>query len=105
VLDDDVESSIPRMGRPWSRITLRHLLTQHSGLRDAFMLQDWLRPARMAATERCHFEILGRTGTQLHAWRRIPIQQRRLHLLGSIVSGVSGQIACAFADANIFTVG
>ena len=49
-LDDDVGKYIPEWADHGSRITIRHLLTHTSGLRDAFMLQG-LAPPREDGSE------------------------------------------------------
>lgn len=45
-LDNDVQKYVPEWADHGSGITIRHLLTHTSGLRDAFMLQGWRRPQR-----------------------------------------------------------
>ena len=100
-LDDDVSKYIPDWSNRQHSVTIRHLLTHTSGLRDAFVLQGWAP----------------NTGTSNDALIKILSRQRGLNyvpgaeyqynnggylLLGKILERASGQTLGAFADVNIF---
>ena len=100
-LDDDVSKYVPGWSVHGHRVTVRHVLTHTSGLRDAYMLQGWAP----------------NNGNSNDAFLRILSRQRGLNfapgaeyqynnggylLLGSILQRASGQTLGAFADANIF---
>lgn len=100
-LDDDVSKYIPDWSVAGYRVTIRHLLTHTSGVRDAYLLQGW-------APE---------NGNSKDDLLRILARQRALNfapgaeyqynnggylLLGEILEQASGESLGAFADANIF---
>lgn len=100
-LDDEVSKYIPDWSNREQRVTIRHLLTHTSGLRDAYVLQGWAPD----------------NGNSTDAFIRILARQRGLNsvpgaeyqynnggylLLGTILERASGQTLGAFADANIF---
>ena len=100
-LDDDVSKYVPDWSNREHRVTIRHLLTHTSGLRDAYVLQGWAP----------------HNGTSNDAFVKILSRQRGLNsvpgaeyqynnggylLLGKILERASGQTLGAFADANIF---
>ena len=103
-LDDDVQKYIPEWADHGSRITIRHLLTHTSGLRDAFMLQG-LAPPHEDGTEPndAILKILARArGLNFAPGAEFQYNNGGYNLLGNIVKRVSGQSLRAFADANIF---
>jgi len=100
-LDDDVSKYIPDWSNREHRVTIRHVLTHTSGLRDAYLLQGWAP----------------NNGNSTDAFVRILSRQRGLNsvpgaeyqynnggylLLGKILERATGQTLGAFADANIF---
>jgi CubicO group peptidase (beta-lactamase class C family) len=103
-LDDDVRKYITELPDYGSRITLRHLLTNTSGLREAFrllQLAGWRDGDVMTADD--VVKILARqkalnftSGTEYLYNNGGPT------LLAIIVKRVSGQSLGAFADSNIF---
>jgi CubicO group peptidase (beta-lactamase class C family) len=103
-LDDEVRKYIPDWADHDSRITIRHLLTHTSGLRDAFMLQG-LAPPREDGSDpnNAILKILTRArGLNFAPGAEFQYNNGAYNLLGSIVKRVSGQSLRAFADANIF---
>jgi CubicO group peptidase (beta-lactamase class C family) len=103
-LDDDVQKYIPGWADHGSRITIRHLLTHTSGLRDAFMLQG-LAPPREdgSGPNDAILKILARArGLNFPPGSEFQYNNGAYNLLGSIVKRVSGQSLRAFADTNIF---
>jgi CubicO group peptidase (beta-lactamase class C family) len=100
-LDDDVSKYVAGWSIRDHRVTIQHLLTHTSGIRDAYLLQGW-------ATHH---------GTSKEALVRLLARQRGLNsppgveyvynnggymLLGEILARASGRTLGAFADANIF---
>ena len=100
-LDDEVSKYITDWSIREHRVTIRHLLTHTSGIRDAYLLQGW-NP---------------KNGNSNEAFVRILSRQRDLNavpgteyqyniggylLLGNILERATGQTLGAFADANIF---
>ena len=103
-LDDEIQKYIREFGDHGSRITIRHLLTHTSGLRDAFLLQG-LAPPREDGVDpnEAISKILARTqGLNFAPGAEFQYNNGAYNLLGSIVKRVSGQPLRAFADANIF---
>jgi CubicO group peptidase (beta-lactamase class C family) len=104
-LDDDVRTHIPEIPDCGQRITVRHLLTHTSGLRNGFQL---LRLAGWRDEDVVtNLDVLGIMAKQKGA--NAPPGTEYLYnnsaytLLAVIVERVSGQSLSAFAGANIFT--
>jgi CubicO group peptidase (beta-lactamase class C family) len=100
-LDDEVSKYIPDWSAREQPITIRHLLTHTSGLRDAYVLQGWA-PDNGTGND-VLLKILARQrglnfapGTEYH------YNNGGYLLLGSILARASGQTLGAFADAHIF---
>ncbi|HXN23464.1 MAG TPA: serine hydrolase domain-containing protein, partial [Candidatus Dormibacteraeota bacterium] len=102
-LDDEVRKYIPEWADHGSRITIRHLLTHTSGLRDGFTLRE-LNAARDDVFDNdVMVKILARTrGLNFTPGTEFQYNNSAYALLASIVQRVSGQSLRAFADANIF---
>lgn len=103
-LDDDVGKYIPEWADHGSRITIRHLLTHTSGLRDAFMLQGLAPPREDGGDPNdAILKILARArGLNFAPGAEFQYNNGAYNLLGGIVKRVSGQSLRAFADTNIF---
>lgn len=100
-LDDEVSKYIPDWSAREQPVTIRHLLTHTSGLRDAYVLQGWA-PNNGTGNE-VLLKILARQrglnfapGTEYH------YNNGGYLLLGTALARASGQSLGAFADANIF---
>jgi CubicO group peptidase (beta-lactamase class C family) len=101
-LDDDVGKYIPNWGDHSQRITIRHLLTHTSGMRDAFLLQG-LAPERPQQINQQIVNILSRAhGFDFVPGSRFEYNNGAYTLLAAVVERVSGQALSAFAEANIF---
>ncbi len=103
-LDDEVRKYIPEWADQGRRLTIRHLLTHTSGLREAFTLLGLAAPredgdnvndaiVKMLARQRA---LNFAPGTEYQ------YNNDGYNLLASIVKRVSRQSLRAFADANIF---
>ncbi len=103
-LDDDVGKYIPEWAPHESRITIRHLLTHTSGLRDAFMLQGLAPPRADGGDPNAEIvNILARArGLNFAPGTEFQYNNGAYTLLANIVKRVSGQSFRAFAEANIF---
>jgi CubicO group peptidase (beta-lactamase class C family) len=103
-LDDEVRKYVPEWADHGSRITIRHLLTHTSGLRDAFMLQGLAPPREDGGDPNdAILKILAHTrGLNFAPGAEFQYNNGAYNLLGSIVKRVSGQSLRAFADVNIF---
>ncbi len=100
-LDDDVSKYIPDWSNREHRITVRHLLTHTSGLRDAYLLQGW------APDHGNSNDALVKILARQRGLNSVPGAEYRYNnggylLLGKIVEQASGQTLGAFADANVF---
>jgi CubicO group peptidase (beta-lactamase class C family) len=99
-LDDEVSKYIPE----WSireQVTLRHLLTHTSGLRDAYVLQGWA-PENGNSND-AFLTILSRQrGLNFAPGAEYQYNNGGYLLLGNILQRASGQSLGAFADTNIF---
>jgi CubicO group peptidase (beta-lactamase class C family) len=103
-LDDDVRKYIPEWANHGSRITIRHLLTHTSGLRDAYVLSD-LSPPRNQIVDRMDAigSILARaSGLNFAPGAEFEYNNAGYTLLATIVKRASGQSLRAFTEANIF---
>ena len=101
-LDDDVGKYIPKWGDRRHRITIRHLLTHTSGMRDAFLLQG-LAPESPQPVNQQIVSILSRArGFNFVPGSRFEYNNGAYRLLATVVERVSGQALPAFAEANIF---
>ena len=100
-LDDEVPKYVPEWSDREHHVTIRHLLTHTSGLRDAYVLLGWT-PNGGGANDAI-VKILSRQrdlnfapGTEYH------YNNGGYNLLGTILERASGQSLGAFAAANIF---
>jgi CubicO group peptidase (beta-lactamase class C family) len=103
-LDEDVKTYIPEWADHGSRITIRHLLTHTSGLRDAYLLSD-LSPSRGESVGRMDaiVGILARArGLNFTPGAEFEYNNGGYTLLADIVKRVSGQSLSAFTETNIF---
>ncbi len=99
-LDDDVSKYIPEWADHEHHVTIRHLLTHTSGLREGFVL---LGLAGQSQTNEAMVRMLARQhGVNTPAGTEFIYNNGAYNLLGSIVKRVSGQSLRDFADANIF---
>jgi CubicO group peptidase (beta-lactamase class C family) len=103
-LDDEVRKYIPEWPDYGSRLTIRHLLTHTSGLRDAFTLLGLAAPREDGADpNEAVVKMLARQrALNFKPGTEFQYNNGGYTLLGSIVKRVSGQSLRAFADANIF---
>ena len=100
-LDDDVSNYIPDWSNREHRVTIRHVLTHTSGLRDAYLLQGWA-PDIGNSTD-AFIKILSRQrGLNSAPGAEYQYNNGGYLLLGKILERASGQTLGAFADANIF---
>jgi len=102
-LDDEVQKYIPEWADHGSRVTISHLLTHTSGLRDGFTLHE-LNAARDDVFDNdVMVKILARTrGLNFTPGTEFQYNNSAYAVLASIVSRVSGQSLRAFSEANIF---
>ncbi|HXA10807.1 MAG TPA: serine hydrolase domain-containing protein, partial [Mycobacterium sp.] len=101
-LDDGVGKYIPNWGEHGHQITIRHLLTHTSGLRDAFLLQG-LAPDTPEDTNQKIVNILVRArGLNFVPGTEFEYNNGAFTLLAGVVERVSGRALPAFAEANIF---
>ena len=100
-LDDDVSKYIPDWSNREHRVTIRHLLTHTSGLRDAYVLQGWA--PNNGNSNDAFIKILSRQrGLNSVPGAEYQYNNGGYLLLGKILERASGQTLGAFADANIF---
>lgn len=114
-VDDDVRKYLSELPEYWSRVTLRHLLTHTSGVRDSYrlMILAWGLPeypshgwqwAGTQFTRKDRLRMLARqSALQFTPGTDWSYGDTGYHLLDEIVERVSGQSLRAFADTNIFT--
>jgi len=101
-LDDDVGTYIPNWSQHGQRITIRHLLSHTSGLRDAFLLQG-LRPEHPENINEQIVSILARArGLNFAPGSQFEYNNGAYRLLAAIVERVSGKRFSVFVDANVF---
>jgi CubicO group peptidase (beta-lactamase class C family) len=103
-LDDEVQKYIPEWVDRDDHITIRHLLTHTSGLRDAFTLLGWVEPGESAGDQN---EAIARMLARQRGLNFLPgtdyqYNNGGYNLLGGIIKRATGQSLRAFAAANIF---
>jgi CubicO group peptidase (beta-lactamase class C family) len=103
-LDDEARKYIPELPNYGSRLTIRHLLTHTSGLRDAFLLLGLAAPGDEGVDPN---EAVVKILTRQRALNFTPGTEFQYNnggytLLASIVKRVSGQSLRAFAETNLF---
>ena len=100
-LDDEVSKYIPDWSNREHRVTIRHLLTHTSGLRDAYVLQGWA--PHHGNSNDAFVKILSRQrGLNSVPGAEYQYNNGGYLLLGRILERASGQTLGAFADANVF---
>ena len=100
-LDDEVSKYIPEWSDREHHVTIRHLLTHTSGLRDAYLLQGWA--PNNGNSNDAMLKILSRQrGLNFAPGAEYQYNNGGYLLLGRILEQASGQSLGAFADANIF---
>jgi CubicO group peptidase (beta-lactamase class C family) len=100
-LDDDVAKYIPDWSNREHRVTIRHLLTHTSGLRDAYLLQGWA--PHIGNSKDALIRILARQrGLNAVPGAEYVYNNGGYVLLGVILERASGHTLGAFADANVF---
>jgi CubicO group peptidase (beta-lactamase class C family) len=100
-LDDDVRKYISELPDFGSRLTIRHLLTHTSGLREAFTLGNLAEP-RDPGTDSLVKRLRRQKALNFTPGTEYAYLNTGYWLLGLIVERVSGQSLRAFADSNIF---
>ena len=103
-LDDEVSKFVPEWVDHEHYVTIRHLLTHTSGIREGFALLGWALPSDGSiSTNEAMVPMLARQrGLNFTPGSEYQYNNGAYNLLGSIVKHVSGQSLRAFADANIF---
>lgn len=103
-LDDAVRKHMPAFPEYGTPLTIRHLLTHTSGLRDAFLLVELAAPLEDGTSRsRRLLDLLARQRALNSApGAEYAYSNAGYLLLAAIVERVSGQSLRAFADANIF---
>jgi len=98
-LDDDVGKYVPEWADHEHRVTIRHLLTHTSGLREGFGLLGLAgQPQSNEAMERM---LARQHGVNTPAGTEFVYNNGAYNLLASIVKRISGQSLRDFAEANI----
>jgi CubicO group peptidase (beta-lactamase class C family) len=105
-LDDTVRKYLPELPDYGHKITIRHLLTHTSGLRDQWDLLIMARGGRFEENRITEADVLEIVARQ-KALNFVPgseylYSNTGFTLLGTIVRKVSGQSLRAYADAKIF---
>jgi len=102
-LDDDVGKYIPDWADHGSRLTIRHLLTHTSGVRDPFLLHELVAPRDDVFDNDALVKILAhQLALNFTPGTEFQYNNGGYALLASIVKRVSGQSLRTFADVNIF---
>jgi CubicO group peptidase (beta-lactamase class C family) len=103
-LDDEVQKYVPEWVDRDDHITIRHLLTHTSGIRDAFGLLGWAAPSESEGDQNeAIVRMLARQrGLNFAPGTEFQYNNGGYNLLASIVKRATGQSLRAFADANIF---
>jgi CubicO group peptidase (beta-lactamase class C family) len=103
-IDDEVRKYVPEFSDNGKRITIRHLLSHTSGIRDAYQLRELADP-NDETTNRIDFlvRLLSRQkGLNFEPGAEFQYNNGAYTMLADIVRRVSGQTLDAFAETNIF---
>jgi CubicO group peptidase (beta-lactamase class C family) len=103
-LDDEVRKYVPEFPDFGQRLTIRHLLSHTSGLRDAYLLREFAAPYD-EATDRVGtiVRLLARQkGLNFAPGAEFQYNNGGYTLLSEIVKRVSGESLAAFTTSNIF---
>lgn len=100
-LDDDVSKYVPDWSVRQHRVTIRHLLTHTSGLRDAYILQGWA-PDNGDSNDARITLLARQRGLNSVPGAEYQYNNGGYLLLGRIVERATEQTLGAFADAHIF---
>jgi CubicO group peptidase (beta-lactamase class C family) len=103
-LDDEARKYITELPDYGNRLTIRHLLTHTSGLRDAFTLLGLAAPREddVSVNDAIVKALARQRGLNFMPGAEFQYNNGGYTLLAAIVKRVSGQSLRAFADANIF---
>ncbi len=102
-IDDEVSRYVPEWMNHESHVTIRHLLTHTSGLREGFMLLGLGQQNFEDNVNEAMVPVLARQrGVNFAPGVEWQYNNGGYNLLGSIVKRVSGQSLRDFAEANIF---
>lgn len=103
-LDDEVWKHVPEWKDRENRVTIRHLLTHTSGLRDVFLLRELAPPVSDSGDMSPSLVALlaRQRGLNFSPGREFQYNNGAFVLLATIVKRVSGHSHRAFAEANIF---
>jgi CubicO group peptidase (beta-lactamase class C family) len=102
-IDDEVSRYVPDWMDHESHVTIRHLLTHTSGLREGFMLLGLAQQNFQENVNEAMVRVLARQrGVNFAPGAEWQYNNGGYNLLGSIVKRVSGQSLRDFAEANIF---
>jgi CubicO group peptidase (beta-lactamase class C family) len=103
-LDDDIRKYLPEMPKYRETITIRHLLHHTSGIREyqALLFFSGFSPDN-ALNDKAILNMLARQkNTSFAPGTKYQYSNSNYHLLGIIVSRVSGKSLRVFAEENIF---
>ena len=95
-------STVPNWGDRRHTITIRHLLTHTSGLREAFLLQGFAPELPQHINQQIVNILTRARGFEFVPGSRFEYNNGGYTLLAAIVERVSGQTLAVFAEANIF---
>ena len=102
-IDDEVSKYIPEWVNQESHVTIRHLLTHTSGLREGFTLLGLAQQSPEENMNDAMVRVLARQrGVNFAPGAEWQYNNGGYNLLGSIVKRVSGQSLRDFAESNIF---
>ncbi len=103
-LDDEVQKYIPEWQDRDDHITVRHLLTHTSGIRDAFALLGWAPAESTSDVNESIVKILARQrGLNFPPGSEYQYNNGGYNLLATILKRATGQSLGEFAAAHIFT--
>src|SRR5205823_2886744 len=103
-IDDEARKYVPDLPEYGKRLTLRHLLSHTSGLRDAFLLREFADPYDETAdrTTALMQILTHQKGLNFDPGAEFQYNNGGYTMLGTIVKRVSGDPLGVFAANNIF---
>lgn len=99
-LDDRVAEILPGLPIPWGDITVRHLLTHTSGIKDLFNAPGW--PGTTEHTPESYLAVVADLPLEFQPGERLSYSNTGYILLGKIIEEVSGTSYGHFLTERIF---
>ncbi len=99
-LSDNISEHLPG-AEQYKEITLHHLLTHTSGIKDYFLIDEWRNDLSQDLSPQQTLEIIKGTELEFNPGEKVKYSNSGYHLLGMIAERVSGSTLNDFIRKNI----